>query len=372
MIPFDEEGFKKAVTTTLQPWLANNVTEGKFTSFDGSRIQYYRALNPNAKAVIVMVHGFCEFFGKFHEPAYNFWEDGYTVYFIEQRGHGGSQRSVKQFDHVDVTDFSEYVEDLKTFLDKVVLPETQGLFTRAAVAGGAGKAPAGGTASVGTVSRTAVAGKAAAGAGIMSARGGNKLPILLYAHSMGGCVSTLFLERHPEYFKAAVLSSPMLKMTFGDRPLWQVKALMALSKTLRWNEQTMPGQNDFDPNKPDFEGSATLSRARYDYQWDLRVRPENKDLYTMNGGTYRWGRAAWKATQDLLKDEDKIRIPVLVCQAGNDVFVDNEGQDHFAKTAPNAKLIRFPKAKHEIYASGGKIQEQYFREVLSFYSSFAK
>ena len=134
----------------------------------------------------------------------------------------------------------------------------------------------------------------------------------------------------------------------------------------------MPGQNDFDPNKPDFEGSASLSRARYDYQWDLRVRPENKDLYTMNGGTYRWGRAAWKATQDLLKDEDKIRIPVLVCQAGNDVFVDNEGQDHFAETAPNAKLIRFPKAKHEIYASGGKIQEQYFREVLNFYSSFAK
>ena len=92
----------------------------------------------------------------------------------------------------------------------------------------------------------------------------------------------------------------------------------------------------------------------------------------MSGGTYRWGRAAWKETQDPRKDEDKIRIPVLVCPAGNDAFVDNEGQDHFAETAPNAKLIRFPKAKHEIYASGGKIQEQYFREVLSFYSSFAK
>ena len=342
MIPFDEEGFKNAVETTLKPWLAETVTGGKFTSFDGARIQYYRALNPNAKAVIVMVHGFCEFFGKFHEPAYNFWENGYSVYFIEQRGHGGSDRSVKEDDHVDVSDFSEYVEDLKTFLDKVVLPQTQGLFTRAAVAGGAG---------------------------MMSARGGNKLPVFLYAHSMGGCVSTLFLERHPEYFKAAVLSSPMLKMTFGNIPLWQVKALMTASKLLRWDEKTMPGQNDFDPGKPDFEGSATLSRARYDYQWDLRVDPASKGLYTMNGGTYRWGRAAWKATQELLKDEDKIRIPVLVCQAGIDAFVDNEGQDHFAQTAPNAKLIRFPKAKHEIYASGGKIQEQYFREVLGFYDS---
>ncbi len=357
MIPYDEEGFQKAVETTLKPWLADTVTGGKFTSFDGTRIQYYRALNPHAKAVIVMVHGFCEFFGKFHEPAYNFWENGYSVYFIEQRGHGGSDRSVKNPDHVDVSDFSEYVEDLKTFMDKVVLPETQGLFTRAAVAGGAGNRASQG---------------AAAGAGMMSARGGSKLPVLLYAHSMGGCVSTLFLERHPGYFKAAVLSSPMLKMTFGSIPLWQVKALMTVSKLLRWNEQLMPGMNDFDPAKPDFEGSATLSRARYDYQWDLRVAPENGTLYTMNGGTYRWGRAAWKATQELLKAEDQIKIPVLVCQAGIDAFVDNEGQDHFVQTAPNATLVRFPKAKHEIYASGGRIQERYFTEVLKFYDTCAR
>ena len=64
------------------------------------------------------------------------------------------------------------------------------------------------------------------------------------------------------------------------------------------------------------------------------------------------------------------RIPVLVCQAGKDAFVDNEGQNHFVKTAPNAKLLRFPEAKHEIYASGGQIQEQYFKALLKFYQSF--
>ena len=69
-------------------------------------------------------------------------------------------------------------------------------------------------------------------------------------------------------------------------------------------------------------------------------------------------------------EEEKIRIPVLVCQAGKDAFVDNEGQNHFVKTAPNAKLLRFPEAKHEIYASGGQIQEQYFRALLKFYQTF--
>ena len=136
MIAFDENGFWQDVETKLKPWLANFVTDGRFTSFDGTKIHYYRALNPQAKAVIVMVHGFCEFFGKFHEPAYDLWENGYSVYFIDQRGHGASGRSVEELDHVDVADFSEYVEDLRTFMDKVVLPQTQGLFTRAAVAGG--------------------------------------------------------------------------------------------------------------------------------------------------------------------------------------------------------------------------------------------
>ena len=298
MIPYDDNGFREAMKTTVRPWLEDTVTCGRFTSFDGAKICYYRALNPEARGVIVMVHGFCEFFGKFHETAYDLWESGYTVYFIEQRGHGGSDRSVSRLDYVDVEDFSDYVEDLKQMMDKVVLPETNGLVTRAAVAGSTGIRAAG------------------------------KLPLLLYAHSMGGCVSTLFLEKYPEYFRAAVLSSPMLKMTFGSIPLWQVKTLMFVSRLLGWNEKTMPGQNGFDPEKPDFEGSASLSRARFDYQWDLRADPASGGIYTMNGGTYRWGRAAWKATQELLKGEEKITIPVLVCQAGLDYFVDNEGQDH--------------------------------------------
>ena len=250
--------------------------------------------------------------------------------------------------------------------DKVVLPETNGLVTRAAVAGSTGIRAAG-KAAAGTASADGAGKHPQRQSGVMSARGGEKLPLLLYAHSMGGCVSTLFLEKYPEYFRAAVLSSPMLKMTFGSIPLWQVKTLMFVSRLLGWNEKTMPGQNGFDPEKPDFEGSASLSRARFDYQWDLRADPASGGIYTMNGGTYRWGRAAWKATQELLKGEEKITIPVLVCQAGLDYFVDNEGQDHFVKTAPNARLVRFPEAKHEIYGSEGETLERYYREVLGFY-----
>ena len=81
----------------------------------------------------------------------------------------------------------------------------------------------------------------------------------------------------------------------------------------------MPGQNGFDPQKPDFEGSASLSEARFFYQWDLRTDPESGGIYTMNGGTYRWGRAAWKATQDLLGDDSPRR---------GELYQRGRGEDH--------------------------------------------
>lgn len=334
MIPYDEKGFEDAIGTVLQPWLRDHVSGGIFTSYDDSRIRYYQAVRPDAKAVIVMVHGFCEFFGKFHETAYDFWENGYSVYFIELRGHGGSERLAAEPDVVDVLDFSDYVEDLKCFLDRVVLPETQGAATRAAFASG-------------------------------KAAGQQKL--LLYAHSMGGCVGTLFLERYPEYFFGAVLTSPMLKMTFGRTPLWQVKMLMVASQVLSWDEKPMPGMAEFDPKKPDFEGSGSTSLARFMYQFRIRTDPSNGGIYTMNRGTYRWGRAAFKATREVAKHENRIRVPLLVCQAGRDVYVDNEGQNEIARNAKHVKLVHFPNAEHEIYASDPASLEKYYTEVLDFF-----
>ena len=322
MIPFDENGFREAEATVLAPWLRDHVTGGKISGFDGTEIQYYRAEHPDAKAVIVMVHGYCEFFGKYHETAYDFWSSGYTVYFIELRGHGGSGRISEDPDVVDVRDFSEYVEDLKCLLDQAVLPERQNL--------------------------------------------------ILYAHSMGGCVGALFLERYPEYFRAAVLTSPMLKMTFGSLPSWRVNLLMHLSKVLGWNEKLLPGSRAFDPDSPYFEESGTTSQERFQYQFQIRKDPSNGGIYTMNEGTWRWARAAIRATKKAQKYAGRIRVPVLICQSGRDVYVDNDGQDAFAGKLKYAKLVRFPNAEHEIYASDPETMERYYSQLLRMFRKAAE
>ena len=359
MIPFDENGFLEATETVLKPWVDGHVTGSRFISYDKTEIQYYKAVRPDAKAVIVMVHGFCEFFGKYHETAFNLWENGYTVYFIEQRGHGGSGNP-KSPDLVDVEDFSEYVEDLKCLLDKVVIPETPGIRTRADIHKDrqTGKSIRNGQESESS---------SPAGRGKKTSREPGKQNLLLYAHSMGGCVSALFLERYPEYFCAAVLSSPMLKMAFGQTPQWQVKLLLLTSKVRGWKEELMPGMEHFDPDKPDFEGSGTSSPARYDYQFSMRKDPSTGGKYTMNAATWNWGRAAMKATLDAAEQMDQISVPVLLCQAGRDVYVDNEGQDEFARKAKHVRLVRFPSSEHEIYASDPESMERYYREIFRFF-----
>jgi hypothetical protein len=128
----------------------------------------------------------------------------------------------------------------------------------------------------------------------------------------------------------------------------------------------VPGSSAFD-YKPDFENSAALSRQRFDYQFKLRIDPASRERYTMNRPSYRWLRAAFRATDLLIKNARKVNIPLLICQAGNDSFVDNAGQDRFISLCPSASRKFFPEAKHEIFLSGGKILEDYYDTILSFF-----
>lgn len=317
MVPFDELEYKEYMDTVVRDWLKTCVTGGHISSYDGRRIHYYQAIHPQARAAIMMVHGFCEFFGKYHELAYDFYDRGYSIFFIELRGHGRSWRSLSQLDLVDVMDFTEYVEDLNSLVRQIYLPRTQGL------------------------------------------------KHYLYAHSMGGAVGALYLEKYPEVFDAAILSSPMLKLGMDGAALMKTKMALEMMHVSRKDTQPFPGSTPFD-GKPDFENSAAASPARYEYQFRLRTDPRSLERYTMNGGSCRWLRAALIATDKLQKDAGKVTVPVLICQAGNDTFVDNAGQNSFAAKASDVRIVRFPQAKHELFYSCGQTLADYYNSLMSF------
>ena len=324
MAPLGEAEFKDFITGEGKLWFRNNTERSSFESFDGKPVSYVSALKDDPRGVIVVFHGFTEYADKYLEFMYNFWERGYSVYVPELRGHGYSYRRVPENDRVDIDCFETYVEDMKTFMDKVV-----------------------------------------------NARYPSGVRKLLFAHSMGGDVGTLFLEDHPGYFERAVLSSPMLKINYAPLSVWQARLLFVVSGLLRWNDKLISGQPGFGDRQYDFENSCCTSEERYRNDINLRIGDEH---FHTAAGTYSWGRAAMRSVKKCL-DKSRlagIGIPVLVCRAGKETVVDPSGMSEFAEGCKRAELAEFPEAKHEIFNSTGDVLKVYYEKLFGFFGERAE
>lgn len=311
--------YLRYIDEELRPWLYSCVNDGYFYSNDGLRIHYYQALHPEEKAAVVMIHGFCEFFGKYHETACRFYQAGYSVFFAEMRGHGKSQRSHDAEDQrVYVKDFNEYTDDVHTFIEKVVIPR----------------------------SRTG--------------------RLFLFAHSMGGAIGSLLLEQQRDSFRCAVLSSPMMQLDIRNLPNWILSALKIYPKVAEKELEYAPGQGAF-TFISEFEHSSCLDEDRYEYQFTLRCQDPS---YQTWGGTWGWVAAAVEATERLQKNAADVTIPVLICQAGDDTMVRNDGQNAFCSRCPSAVLVSYEGSRHELFNATEEIREKYYRDVLDFYRAF--
>ena len=316
---FPDDSFLGQMEEKVAPFLKEKVQEGNCTGWDGTGLHYYYANREHAKGSMVICHGFCEFFGKYHELAYYFYEQGYSFYFLEHRGHGYSERQVREWDKVYVKDYSDYVKDLKCFLDQVVLP-------------------------------------------VMAEKGEDKQNLFLYAHSMGGAIGTLFLEQYPDYFTCAVLSSPLMELNLGKYPKIVVNLLLLRAKLLRRETDYVPGQKGFDGVRV-FAGSSAMSKPRYEYAFRMRERDVHNRTY---GGCYSWTGASIRATKKLQKNAAKVSIPVLLFQAGQDTMVKKKGQDIFCKRAKNVQCVYFEDAKHELFNGTAKIRDSYYEKLFEY------
>ncbi len=313
LVLFGEEDFKEQMETTVRRWEDIHMQSGDLTVSDGTVLRYHYAIHPQEKGAITVVHGFCEFYAKYLELLYVFYQMGYSVFFYDQRGYGYSTRKNDQPDMVYVDSFDEYVQDLKTFQSEIVFPKAE------------------------------------------------SQNCILFAHSMGGCIAGLFLEQYPGFFKKAVLSAPMMEINYGGTPLWQVKMMAALTPLFGLNKYA-PGQKPFD-GKSHYPDCASASEARYLYQLEWR----NSDShYTTNGGSFAWARAAYRATKRVIKEADRCTLPVLMFTAGKDTFVMPSGHDAFAEKAANVQRVFILDAKHEFFMDHLPVRQQFYSEIYRF------
>ncbi len=311
-----EDHYAEQMQNQVEPWLAARRETGLDERVQGQPIYYehYRAEEP--RGVVVVSHGFTESAAKFAESIYYLLQAGYEVWALDHRGHGRSCRLNDNPYVVHVDRFEDYVEDLRHLTEKRVKP--------------------------------------AAG----------KLPLFLFCHSMGGCVGAWTIEQYPELFQKAVLSSPMLGLSFGKIPLPVAYAFASLKGLGEKGKEPLSPVTEFP--RETYENSAANSEARF--AWYYARKLADSRLQTCAASAC-WGREAIRACRHVTRPRqvEKIRIPVLLFQAEKDAYVRNGAQDAFAALAKDCELVKFPGMRHELYASEGDVLRAYWEKIFAFY-----
>lgn len=316
---FGEETFIEEMNSVGAKFRDEHYEEGEFLGCDFSKLHYVMVKHKNERAAVVISHGFCEFARKFDELIYYFYELGFSVYFVEHRGHGFSQRFVEDEGMVHATRFYDYIDDMKCFMDMVVKKNSP------------------------------------------------SVPCFMYAHSMGGAIAAGFLEEYPGYVDAAVLSSPMMEMSLGKVPRFVVMAIADVKRFFKKGKKYAPGNHGFDDCYV-FKTSGALSESRYRYCFELR---EQVPEYRTYGGSYDWLATALRAQSKIVRRANRIKIPVRLYQAGLDTKVNSGGQDRFVKNAGIEKVL-YPDSKHEIFNASTEMREAYFQSVFDFFEDNLK
>ena len=312
--------YEEQMKEIVLPELAKARQSGTFERIPGQKLYYESYTAENPKATVVMVHGFTEGIGKFYESVWYFLQNGYNIWLLQQREHGLSYRSTDDPALIYLTDFRDLIEDLHTFTHDIVK-----------------KAP--GTAS---------------------------LPLYLYGHSMGGGVSACYLEKYPDDYEKAVLTSPMLEMDSGGVPVGVAEFMARLMILFGKGKNYMPGSKPFSPVE-DFENSCCNCLERF--HWWFEQQKTHVELQ-MCVPSFQTVLEFLKLTKYATApaNTNRVKAKVLLFQAGHDNMVKPGGQDRFiSQIGSKGRLIRMENARHEIYMGQDEDLKEYWPEIFSFY-----
>ena len=269
------------------------------------------------RGTFVVLTGRAEFIEKYEETAQALLARGFEVFAMDWRNQGLSTRPLANPQVHHVEDFTALADDLEVFLSRVVAPRARG-------------------------------------------------PLLMLAHSMGGLVATLHAARHPDRFRAAILSAPMHGINLRGFPVRLARALAAAACALGCGARYAFGQGDYDARDAAFAGNViTADPRRYAVFHDAyRDRPDLR----VGGVSFAWLRAAFRAADAVRTTEplDRVRYPVLLLSAPGDLVVDSRAQEAVARRWPGGTLVSYPDARHEVLMECDAIRDQVWADIDAF------
>jgi lysophospholipase len=306
-----EGDYQRLMQEVVMPFFHKG-EQGQLIAFDGRKLHYHHFPHASPHSSLIIVTGWTEGAPKYAEIIHDLHQAGVEIFIMDWRGQGRSERLIEDPQVTWVADYDDFVQDLHQFVTEVVKPRAQH-------------------------------------------------PPSIMGHSMGANVITHYLTKQPEIFDRAVLSSPMLDMILGPYPTWLGRLTSWLYDLVGLGTKMVWGHGYFDAKTA--ENWVTHSTQRWTFWNEFKtVHPE----YIMNAASFRWVLEGLRATDYMKDNAHLIRVPLLMLQAGRDLYVATAGQDRVCEKAYYCKKITYPFAKHEILNEVDLIRQDALDEVLRF------
>ncbi|HYE01004.1 MAG TPA: alpha/beta hydrolase [Alphaproteobacteria bacterium] len=188
-------------------------------------------------------------------------------------------------------------------------------------------------------------------------------PLLLLAHSMGGHIGLRWLAERRPAFDAAVFSAPMVDIHVPLNRTLARGVVRLLTLAGRGRHYTL-GHGPRDPHRFNFETNPiTTDQANWlRLQSLLNERPE----LAIGGVTNGWVDATFRSIDRLWRVAGDIALPSLVLSAPDDFFVRDDRHAELAALMGDARLKRYPGAKHEVLNERPDIRRAVWADIDAF------
>lgn len=314
-----ESWLEKHYVDTVNPFWQSQAQLIDFIGGNHRRINGAYLCHPNPIGSIVISSGRVESYVKYKELSYDLFQNGYSVFLIDHRGQGFSERLANnpQLGHVD--NFNYYIDDLKLFYDTVASPRS------------------------------------------------SSEPMLL-CHSMGACIGFNYLIQYPNDFHRAALCAPLVGFRSFIPKTIASKLVDSAIKVNQWKKSAPTyfwGMGDYE-DAPFKQNRLTHSAVRYQiFRQEYQLNP----CVQLGGPSFEWIKRAHESCQDIFEQIHKIATPCLMLQAEQDEVVDNKAQIALSNMSPILQLQQLAQAKHEILIEKDSIRNAALQAILDFYAT---
>jgi|RhiMetdeSRZDD1v2_1073273.scaffolds.fasta_scaffold194041_2 lysophospholipase len=306
----------KLVSIPANP-VPDNVVTGNLASPDGRKLRFARWAPPlGRKGTVCILPGRAEFIEKYFETVRDLRARGFAVAVLDWRGQGLSDRVLSDTRKGHIEDFSEYDNDLATFMQQVVLPDCPP-------------------------------------------------PVFAIGHSMGASVLIRAAFQGHRWFDRVVLSTPMIALP-GMRGSGGARATVQLMRALRLKTSYVPGGDSSILALRPFPGNVlTSDPVRYARNASvLEVEP----ALAIGSPTVGWLDAAFRVMRSFAEPgfPAKIRQPILIVAVGRDEVVSTPAVENFASRLRAGSHLIVAGSRHEVLMEQDRFRAQFWAAFDAF------